>query len=388
MHVTLVNHAFDEQTTDPDALLHAYRTLTGWSDALATAGATVSVVQRFGHDAEIVRKGVTYKFLQDGIRGDPQSKLVTSRVNRAVARLIPDIVHVNGLNIPVQTWWLRRSVPHTAIVVQDHGGGTPSPGRLRRAMRRVTMRSADGFFFTAAPQAEMWRSIGAISGEQPVFEILEASTDLRRVDRKTAREATGIDGDPAILWVGRLNANKSPLVVLDAFERVLTVFPLATLSLIFSADDLRAEIAARLAVNRTLASHVRLVGQVQHERLPQFYSAADVFVLGSHHEGSGYALIEACACGLPPVVSDIPAFRAITGNGRIGALWPVDRADLCADALARIVRQDRETSRCAVVEHFDRALSWSVVARRAIEAYASIITAKRAGGRAAVRVLH
>jgi glycosyltransferase involved in cell wall biosynthesis len=127
---------------------------------------------------------------------------------------------------------------------------------------------------------------------------------------------------------------------------------------------------------------------VGHERLPQFYSAADAFVLGSHHESSGYALIEACACGVPPAVTDIPAFRVITGNGRIGALWPVDRADRCADALARIVREDRETSRRAVVEHFERALSWSVVARQAVDAYASIITAKRAGGPAAVRVLH
>jgi glycosyltransferase involved in cell wall biosynthesis len=388
MHVTLVNHAFDEQTTDPDVLLHAYGTLTGWSDALTTAGATVSVVQRFGRDAEIVRKGVTYKFLQDGIRGDPQSKLVTSRVNRAVAGLAPDIVHVNGLNIPVQIWWLRRSVPHTAIVVQDHGGGTPGPGGWRSAMRRITMRSADAFFFTAAAQAEVWRSIGAIRREQPVFEVLEASTDLRAIDRETARKATGLEGDPAILWVGRLNANKSPLVVLDAFERVLMLCPRATLSLIFSADDLRAEIEARLAVNRALASRVKLIGQVGHERLPQFYSAADAFVLGSHHEGSGYALIEACACGVPPAVTDIPAFRVITGNGRIGALWPVDRADRCADALARIVREDRETSRRAVVEHFERALSWSVVARQAVDAYASIITAKRAGGPAAVRVLH
>jgi glycosyltransferase involved in cell wall biosynthesis len=377
MHVTLVNHAFDERTTDPDALLHGYRTLTGWSKALAAAGTTVSVVQRFGRNAHIVRDGVTFEFRRDGVGGDPRSRLVTPRVNRAVASLTPDIVHVNGLNVPAQTWLLRRSLPHTAIVAQDHGGGAPrGTSRLRRAMRRLAMRSADGFFFTAAAQAEVWRSSGAIGREQPVFEVLEASTDLRGIDPGKAREATGLDGHPAILWVGRLNANKSPLVVLEAFERVLATLPAATLSFVYSADDLRPEIESRLAANRELASRVRLIGQVDHERLSQFYSAADVFVLGSHHEGSGYALIEACACGLPPAVTDIPAFRVVTGNGRIGALWPVDRADRCADALVQMARHDRETSRRAVVEHFERALSWSAVARQANDAYRSIISAK------------
>ena len=52
-----------------------------------------------------------------------------------------------------------------------------------------------------------------------------------------------------------------------------------------------------------------------------FYSAADLFVVGSHHEGSGYALMEACACGAVPVVTGIPTFRLLTGSGSIGALW-------------------------------------------------------------------
>ena len=43
------------------------------------------------------------------------------------------------------------------------------------------------------------------------------------------------------------------------------------------------------------------------------YSAADLFVVGSHHQGSGYALMEACACGAVPVVTAIPTFRLMPG---------------------------------------------------------------------------
>ena len=48
--------------------------------------------------------------------------------------------------------------------------------------------------------------------------------------------------------------------------------------------------------------------------MPNYYGAADVFVSGSHSEGSGYALIEAMSAGVVPVVTDIPSFRAIAGD--------------------------------------------------------------------------
>ena len=63
--------------------------------------------------------------------------------------------------------------------------------------------------------------------------------------------------------------------------------------------------------------------------------AADLFVLGSHREGSGYSLIEALACGLPPIVTDIPSFRSLTGAGVVGALWP-DHLDAPTPSEARL----------------------------------------------------
>ena len=81
--------------------------------------------------------------------------------------------------------------------------------------------------------------------------------------------------------------------------------------------------------------------------------AADLFVLGSHREGSGYSLIEALACGLPPVVTDIPSFRSLTGGGAVGKLWPCDDPRALCEALVG-ARFDPAT-RAAVRAHFDRS---------------------------------
>jgi len=112
--------------------------------------------------------------------------------------------------------------------------------------------------------------------------------------------------------------------------------------------------------------------------MPFFYSAADAFVVGSHHEGSGYALLEACACGLVPLVTDIPAFRRITNGGSIGSLWPTGDAPRLADAIVRAASMDRVVSRSAVLAFFEEALSWPAVADAAMRAYADVAARHRA----------
>ena len=52
-------------------------------------------------------------------------------------------------------------------------------------------------------------------------------------------------------------------------------------------------------------------GPVSHEEIPDWLSAADVFALPTYAEGSCNAILEAMACGLPIVSSNIPANREV-----------------------------------------------------------------------------
>src|SRR5438105_10541829 len=68
MRVVQVNLVYDDRVADPDALLDRYWTLTGWSDAVAGAGAaSAAVVQRFGRDARVVRRGGECIFCADNV---------------------------------------------------------------------------------------------------------------------------------------------------------------------------------------------------------------------------------------------------------------------------------------------------------------------------------
>jgi glycosyltransferase involved in cell wall biosynthesis len=358
--ILLVNFDFDPSFANPDELLDQYSTLTGWSEALLEAGAgRVVVLQRFHRRATVTRHGVQYQF---------------GRVREAMPDDVAaiEIAHVNGLGFPVRTRLLRAALrAGTPIVVQDHASGPPGTAAAR-ALRRWGFHGVDAFLFTAAEQADRWRAANIISQPQPVYEVMEASTTLRPMARAAAREVSGIEGFPAVLWVGRLNANKDPLTVLGGFERMVAAHPEASLTMVFGSDELLPAVRARISDSSVLRASVRLVGRVPHAELPAYYSAADIFVLGSHHEGSGYALIEACACGAIPVVTNIPAFRAITRGGGRGALWPAGDDIGLGQVLLDVAGRDLGALRADVVLHFDRDLSWTAVGRRAMQIYAEV----------------
>ena len=364
LSVVQVNYAFNKELADPDALLDRYFTLTGWSEALLRGGAArVTTVQRFHRDARITRHGVAYVFRQ-------------SALPAAVAACRPDLAHVNGLTFPFQTWQLRRALdPAAAIVVQSHAdGGSIGRAPALRMLGRAFRRAADAFLFAADEHAAEWRRAGFIAPDQPSYCVMPASSTLQPIAREQARRDSGVDGSPAMLWVGRLNANKDPLTVLDGFERALRDLPAARLTMIFGTDELSAEVRARISQSSVLRERVRLAGAVAHERMPSFFSAADLFVVGSHHEGSGYSLMEAIACGVVPVVSDIPTFRVLTGGGAVGALWKTGDAADCARALIEAGRRDPHQARARLANHFRRELSWDAVGRRALEIYREVLS--------------
>ncbi|NJO04104.1 MAG: glycosyltransferase family 4 protein [Chloroflexaceae bacterium] len=66
----------------------------------------------------------------------------------------------------------------------------------------------------------------------------------------------------------------------------------------------------------------RVLGSVPNHDLPRYLQRARVFVLPSHYEGHPKALLEAMACGLPVIGSDVPGIRELLHHGETGYLCP------------------------------------------------------------------
>jgi glycosyltransferase involved in cell wall biosynthesis len=89
-------------------------------------------------------------------------------------------------------------------------------------------------------------------------------------------------------------------------------------------------------------ARVTMPGHVTQKDLPRFYHMADLYISPSHVDGSSVSLMEALACGLPCLVSDIPANKEWVAEGENGWLFPDGDADaLAAKILAAIAQREK-----------------------------------------------
>jgi glycosyltransferase involved in cell wall biosynthesis len=282
---------------------------------------------------------------------------------------------VHGLGFPKHVLSLAAWVPGVPIVLQDHANRPP---RIwRRALWRRGISVAAGITFCALEQARPFADAGLIHPPTRVYEIPESTSRFVPGDREEARRITHVVGDPAVLWVGHLDDNKDPLTVLDGLGAAARALPGLQLWCCFGTAPLLREVQERIATDPLLRDRVHLLGRVPHERIEQLMRAADMFVLGSHREGSGYSLIEALACGLPPVVTDIPSFRSLTGAGAVGMLWPRGDSHALCQALQSVAARADCAMRAAVRAHFDRELSFDSLGAKLAAMYEGAIECQR-----------
>ena len=365
MKVALVNPVWDARASTPQATLDRFRSLTGWAEAIQSAGAVdVHVFQRFHQAAAIDRGGIKYHFVADGVRPTPRTWDAVNALGTAAAAALPDVVHINGLDQPRLTRGLRRRLPSAAIVLQDHGGFDPMVLPLwRMAWMRRGLMKADALLVATPGHRDIFIASRLVPADFQIRDVMEASTRLRVRGDSIRRDGL------TLLFVGRLNRNKDPLTVLDGFNRFLLRRPDARILFVYETDELAPAMRAMLNVYPALTSKVSLVGAVAHEELPAVYAQADIFVLGSHREGSGFAALEAMACGAIPVLTDIPSFRGMTDGGRLGGLWRPGDARSFVDALLRVTTRSLRPQRDEVRAYFESRLSWEAIGRRALEIY-------------------
>jgi glycosyltransferase involved in cell wall biosynthesis len=371
-HVVQISFFGDPELRHPPQLLEAWPTLVDTAEAALLSGVRVSVVQASSHSEQFVRQGVHYYFLPFGER--LHAGTLNPAFQQLLLNLAPDVFHIHGLGFPRDVLSLASLAPGIPIILQDHASGPP---RIwRRGLWRRGMSVAAGIAFCALEQARPFTKIGLVRPETKLYEIPESTSRFVPGDQKEARRMTGLKGDPAVLWVGHLNVNKDPLTVLEGIREAARELPGLQLFCCFGARPLLREVQDRIASDPILSDRVHLLGRVPHDRIEQLMRAADLFVLGSHREGSGYSLIEALACGLPPVVTDIPSFRSLTGSGAVGSLWPCGDSHALSDALRYAAARRKSETRSAIRAHFDRELSFDSLGSKLGVMYEDLIERK------------
>ena len=137
----------------------------------------------------------------------------------------------------------------------------------------------------------------------------------------------------------------------------------------------QANVIRQILMNGGVLDRVQFGGQVSQRDLPRWYHMADLYISPSHVDGSSVSLMEALACGLPALVSDIPANQEWVSEGVNGWLFPDGNADILAEKILAVIAQRTnltQISRAARRSAEERA-DWKKNFAKLLEAYEQTI---------------
>jgi len=286
-------------------------------------------------------------------------------INEAAARVAPDVPvvgHLHGTELlmleaiaegPPPTWthaaaWAKRMRAwaqrcHTLVVL--------SPSQVPR-VERVLGVGADRcvvvpngvdlarFDRVGIDRAEHW--VRHLADEPRGWGPGTAEGDISY----TRAEAERVAAYPVVLYVGRFTAVKRLPVLIRAWERAQARLPTPASLVIVGGHpgEWEGEHPADV-VAATGVRNVFLAGWHAHETLPEFLAASDVHVLPSVREQFGAVIVEAMACGVPPIAVDRFGPAEIVEAGRTGWLVEPDDEAALADALVEAVSDGAERRR-------------------------------------------
>ena len=161
---------------------------------------------------------------------------------------------------------------------------------------------------------------------------------FRPIDRQIARKKLNLDGENVILFVGRLE----PLKGLDQILRALTLFEKGgapRLMIVGGDENSHDHVRALETMARELdiEDRVSFVGSVAQDRLPLFYSAADLCVIPSYYESFCMVALESLACGTPIVATDVGGIRNIMRRSEMGRIVSDNSPDQLAAAISALL---------------------------------------------------
>jgi glycosyltransferase involved in cell wall biosynthesis len=185
-----------------------------------------------------------------------------------------------------------------------------------------------------------------------------AKDELQRV-----RIAYGLP-EKYFLYLGSNKPHKNLPMLIDAYARLRSCPPL----IVAGIEDSRYTLARRRVDFLDLKDRVRFVGAVVERDLPALYGGALAFVFPSSYEGFGLPPLEAMACGVPVVCSNIPSLCEAVGNAAL--LFNSEDPAAIAAALERIL-QDEKLRTNLRDQGFRRAaeLPWSLAAEKTMSLY-------------------
>jgi glycosyltransferase involved in cell wall biosynthesis len=298
---------------------------------------------------------------------------------RLVRQIKPDVVHAHWLIPQGLIAALVKKITGTPYVVTAHGGDVFGlQGGLFAFLKRLALESADRVTVVSTVIKQV--VLATKPNVDPIVLPMGVDSTKFKIGAKAGSLLKQYDvKGPLLLFVGRLTEKKGVRYLLEAMPEVISKVPSVKLLVVGSGEE--EDQLKQLSAALHLGGNVIFTGPLTNADLPQFYTAADIFIGPSIRtregdtEGFGLTFVEAGMSGCILIGSRVGGITDIIEDGMTGFLVAEKNpAAITAALLTAISRQDEwpamtDRTRGELVSRFD----WQLVARGYAEILANVV---------------
>jgi glycosyltransferase involved in cell wall biosynthesis len=271
------------------------------------------------------------------------NRLFELRMLRMLLKIHPEIVHVQTIQFGISAL-LAKLLFQIPYVIYVRGGDVYDdlsvPGLA--FMTKILLKNAS---VVVVLTRDMKKRIQEVYMRDVI--VIPNGIDVEKfgdLPKNEARTTLQIDGDKKIVtFVGSLLGYKGVEYLIRATK--LMVETRTDVHTLIIGDGPNKDMLEHLTQQLQMSNYTTFKGRIQHEQIPYYLAASDIFVLPSLTEGFPNVLLEAMASGLPIVATDVKGVSEFITDGENGFLVEPQNAKKIAESVLSILNSEEVRER-------------------------------------------
>lgn len=260
------------------------------------------------------------------------------QARRLVSRIKPDILNAHYITV---TGYLAIASGFHPLVLSAYGSDiliATKQNAVYKFFTKQALKRADRIVCCSSAIKKEAIQLGAVPNKA---ELIFIGTDTKKFspaqrDTMLMQRLNIRNSSPVVISTRTLSSVYDIETLIRAIPLVLEEVPEARF--IIGGQGGQRGYLERLAQDFGISDSIKFVGWIPHEELPAYLTSSDVYVSTSLSDGTSSSLLEAMACGLALVVTDIPANQPWIKDRENGFLIPVKAHKMLATRIAYLIK--------------------------------------------------
>jgi glycosyltransferase involved in cell wall biosynthesis len=259
------------------------------------------------------------------------------QVRRLVHTIKPDVLDAHYVGVPA---YLGIASGFHPFIMSAWGSDIlidPEKSILRRILTKYTVRRADRIICVSPTLKENLIRLGALPDSVYITPIgVDTYTYNPESSNRELLKQLDLGDSPIIISTRSLKSVYNVETLVKAIPMVLEEIPIA--KFIIGGLGEQRKYLESMVQTLGVADSVIFLGWISDSDYPSYLASSDIYVSTSISDGTSISLLEALACKLAPVVSDIQANRPWIEDGETGFLFPVGSYEILAKRIIQMLR--------------------------------------------------